>query len=343
MSTYEVTIAIPIYNVEKYIRQTLESALAQSFESIEFLILDDCSTDSSMDIIREYQQNHFRGKDIRIICQPQNKGIGNGRNRIIDESHGKFLYFLDADDLIEPNTIALMWQAAQANQAQVVLASYVRVETYHEQLVTVEYQLPSKVFHTENEFAEYAFHRYGVLQANVWNMLMKIDYIRACGLRFVDTNFWEDMVFKYEMVTYVSHAVLLPEITYHYMCRENSLSNFQDRSYISKSEIFRNVSTIDVLKQNYYKLIGKPYFANWLNFVLKTDYYIICDILKKDTHIQPLINSKELQSILYSPLSVTQTWRHGNTQTIFYKILTLLPPSIMVLVIKMHGKLKGFV
>ena len=58
MAGYKVTIGIPVYNIEKYIRQGLESALAQTFADIEFLILDDCGTDSSIDIVREYQQTH---------------------------------------------------------------------------------------------------------------------------------------------------------------------------------------------------------------------------------------------------------------------------------------------
>lgn len=335
MNTCEITIAIPIYNAEEYIRPTLESALNQSFEDIEFLMVDDCGIDSTMDIVYEYQQQHPRGKDIRIVCQPQNLGIGNARNRILDEARGRYLYFLDADDTIESNTIALMWQAAQVNNAQVVLASYARNG--------VEYQLPFKVFCQENELAEYAFHKYNALQAAVWNVLIDLDFIRACGLRFVDTNFWEDFVFKHELVTYVSRAVLLPDITYYYRCHENSLSNYQGKKEIPKSEIFRNVTTIETLKQNYDRLIGKPYFANWLNFVLKTDFYIICNVLKKRKLIQPSINSKELQNFLYSPLSVAETWKHGNVQTFIYKVLSILPPMLMVTAIKVFGKLKGLV
>lgn len=343
MNTYEVTIAIPIYNAEKYIRTTLDSALAQSFESIEFLMLDDCGTDSSIGIVHEYQQNHPRGNDIRIVRQSQNMGVGHARNRIIDEAQGKFLYFMDADDTIEPNTIDLMWQAAQTYQAQVVLTSYERVETYHEQPVTEEYLFPFKVFLEDNSFAEYAFHRYGALLASVCNMLMNIDFVRTWRLRFVDTNFWEDMAFKYEMATYVSRAVLLPDITYHYICRENSLSHFQNRAEVPKSEVFRNILTIDTLKQNYYRLIRKPYFANWLNFVLKTDFYIICNILKKGNRIQPSFSNGEIQNILYSPLSISQTWKYGNIQTFFYKFLTIIPSALMVLIIKMLGKLKGLI
>ena len=95
---YEVTIGIPVYNVEKYIRSSLDSALAQTFESIEFLILDDCGTDKSIDIVKEYQQTHPRGKDIRIVRQPHNMGIGETRNRILDETRTKYLYMLDSDD-----------------------------------------------------------------------------------------------------------------------------------------------------------------------------------------------------------------------------------------------------
>jgi glycosyltransferase involved in cell wall biosynthesis len=94
MPAYEVTIGIPVYNVENYIRLAMDSALSQTFESIEFLICDDCGTDSSMDIIREYQKTHPRVKDIRIVRQPQNKGIGEARNRIVKEARGRYLFFL---------------------------------------------------------------------------------------------------------------------------------------------------------------------------------------------------------------------------------------------------------
>ena len=91
---YEVTIGIPVYNVERYIRQTMDSVMAQTFESIEILICDDCGTDGSIDIIKEYQDNHPRGKDIRILHQPQNKGIGAGRNLMMGEALGKYFYSL---------------------------------------------------------------------------------------------------------------------------------------------------------------------------------------------------------------------------------------------------------
>lgn len=71
---YEVTIGIPVFNAESYIRQALESALAQTYDNVEYLIIDDCGTDSSMSIIGEFQNNHKRGKDIHVLRQPGNMG-----------------------------------------------------------------------------------------------------------------------------------------------------------------------------------------------------------------------------------------------------------------------------
>ena len=88
---YQVTIGIPVYHAEMYVRQAVESALAQTFESIEFLILDDCGTDSSMSIISEYQQTHPRGKDMRILNQSHHIGIGAARNEIVKEAQGRYI------------------------------------------------------------------------------------------------------------------------------------------------------------------------------------------------------------------------------------------------------------
>lgn len=124
---YEVTIGIPVFNVAKYIRATMDAVLAQTFESIEFLICDDCGTDGSIDIVRDYQQTHPRGRDIRILRQPENKGIGAARNRMVAEAQGRYFYSLDGDDTIVPETIALLYKAAQDHHADLVYGSYERV------------------------------------------------------------------------------------------------------------------------------------------------------------------------------------------------------------------------
>lgn len=331
---YEITIGIPVYNKEKYVALTLETALAQTYDSIEFLVLDDCGTDGSMDIVREYQKTHPRGKDIRIVSQPHNMGIGEARNRILEEARGKYLFFLDADDTIKPDTIEILVNAAKDYDAQVVMASYEKIDYYNDITNRNCYVLPFRIFQEENSLGSYAFHKYGALQANIWNVLMDLALIRTCGLQFVNTNYWEDMVFKYSLVTYVSRAVLLPNMTYQYRCHENSLSNTHNDGTDLHSSIFRNVATIDVMKMQWKRLLSKPYFSNWLNFVLRTDYYIICYTLNNEQRIIPSISSLELRNFLYSPLSFYATLRYGTVQSLFFKILSQLPAPISIGVIK---------
>ena len=216
MPAYEVTIGIPVFNVEKYIRLAMDSALSQSFESIEILICDDCGTDGSMDIIHEYQKTHTRGKDIHIIHQSHNGGIGRARNRIVEEAQGRYLYFLDADDIMGSNTIELLYKSAVKYDAEIVCGSYQRIEEFDGQMKKKDFCYPNQQFLSENEFAERVYSEYGFLQATTWNILMRIDIIRTNHLRFEPVNYWEDFIFTMNLPIYITRAVLLSNITYFY-------------------------------------------------------------------------------------------------------------------------------
>jgi glycosyltransferase involved in cell wall biosynthesis len=93
---YEVTIGIPVYRAVDYIEKTMESALNQSFESIEYLVVDDCGNDGTIDVVERLQKEHQRGKDIRILYNKQNLGVGKTRNVILEQAKGEYLYFLDS-------------------------------------------------------------------------------------------------------------------------------------------------------------------------------------------------------------------------------------------------------
>jgi glycosyltransferase involved in cell wall biosynthesis len=330
MNSYEVTIAIPVYNAEKHIRESMLTALAQDYSSIEFLIIDDCSTDHSVDVVHQLQQEHPRGEDIRLVEQAHNSGVGVARNRAVDEAQGRYLFFMDADDFIIPTTISRMVQAGKVCEAQLVMGSYERVELYQPHQPRIKYQYPHLQFVGEDALAEFAFSRYGALQANIWNILMDLDFVRGTGLRFVETNFWEDMSFKYRLVPYVTRAVLLPDITYSYICRENTLSNFQVRSVIKKEEILRNVATIGTLKEDYHRIRGKSYFPGWLTFILKTDFFIICNALEARKRIDPPISDKELCGFLHTPMTFWETLRYGDWRSWIFKFMTILPPKLSV-------------
>lgn len=126
MKDYEVTLSIPVYNVEKYIHTALFSALNQNFESIEFLIVDDKGTDRSMELVNEIVSTHLRKNDIRIIDNLVNKGLSECRNIAVREAKGKYLYFMDSDDEIVPECISILHKRILETDADMVVGSYVR-------------------------------------------------------------------------------------------------------------------------------------------------------------------------------------------------------------------------
>ena len=91
---YEVTIGIPAYKAVDYIEKTMESALNQTFGNIEYLVVDDYGNDGTIDVVERLQKEHQRGKDIRILHNKQNLGVGKTRNIILEQARGEYLFFL---------------------------------------------------------------------------------------------------------------------------------------------------------------------------------------------------------------------------------------------------------
>ena len=342
---YEVTIGIPVYQVEKHIRQTMVSALSQTFESIEFLIVDDCGTDSSMSIVKELQENHPRGKDIHILYQKENKGVSAARNRIIDEAQGRYLYFMDADDLMESNTIALLMEHQQRTGADIVYGSYDKIETYSQDRVLEICKYPFLELAGEDSLATYAYRRYGGLQTTIWNYIVDVEVLRKARLRFVDTDFWEDMAFTFDLVTLCHKAVLLPDITYHYICHYDSLSNYQHREQISKEEVLRNISTVDYMKRQCAKTMNKRYQPERCQHVLMTDFYMLCHILRNSQRIVPSFSKMELKAMMSHPASLREimSFSHGKVRHVLLWQLGKMPAWVVVGLVKAVGKVRHLI
>ncbi len=342
---YEVTIGIPVYNVEKYIRTSLESALSQTFQKIEFLICDDCGKDSSMNIVKDCQQNHPRGKDIHIVRQAKNMGIGNARNRLIDEAQGKYLFFMDADDTITPDAIELLHNAAVRYNAELVYGSRENVYTQADKEKVVSYIYEAKQFLNEDDFANYVYQRYDNIQAQVWNFLIDIDIYRRNHLRFEDLNFWEDFMMTMDLPTYVTRVVTLPTVTYHYYCRNGSLSNFQKRDFISKDEIMHVAHSLTKLKDGSNRIRHKSYFSLRMKKLMTTSFYVVCTVFRQHSVITPPVTNRELRDMMSCPLTLRDIlhFRQARLSNLMLYILGVLPPFFSVFLMERIGKAKGLV
>ena len=339
---YDVTIGIPVYRSEAYVRRALESALNQTYPSIEFLLIDDAGGDGSLAIMQEIQQTHQRGADIRIISHDGNLGVSASRNQMIEEAKGEYLYFMDSDDMIAAHTISLLMQNCRQYEAEIVFGSYEKIEISGERIVC---QYPSLQLVGKDKLAEFAYRKYGGIQASACNYLVKTSLLRENHLRFIDTNYWEDLAFTFDLVTYISRAVLLPDITYTYMCREGSLSHYQQREAISKKEVMQGVKAINHLKDTSSLLYDKEYYSNRCYNIIMSDFYIACTILRQRNRIQPSFTNHEIKALMNHPATWKQisTFRKSRLKNQCLYLLGRLPSSLCVAAVWSLGKLKKLV
>lgn len=339
---YDVTIGIPMFNVENFIERTMNSALSQTYQSIEYLVLDDGSNDKSLEVVCNIQSTHPRGNDIRIIVHAENLGPSVARNRIIDEANGKYLFFLDSDDVIREDTISLMMKYVVEDKADIVFASMEKILLTGERSV---YQYPKMHFYKEDDFANFSYRRYAGIQASACNFLVKLSVVRENGLRFFYSDYWEDFVFVLDLVTYVDNAVLLPDITYTYLCRQNSLSNFQKREFVNKEEILRNVGVAEYMKKGCSRLRNKSYYPQRCYVAVMTDFYIACHIIKQRKIIHPPVLDKEIKGFFLHPASFRQicSFRQSRFKNFVLFFIGKLPAPICVATILFMAKVKKLI
>lgn len=189
-----ISVVIPVYNVEKYLAQCVDSVLDQTFQDFEIILVDDGATDSSGAMCDEYAQKDAR---IRVIHQP-NGGLSAARNTGLSAASGEYIYFLDSDDYIEPTALADLVSVAEQEQADVVffdgyvffdeceeddtVSRYVRKEAYATQ--KGRDILPQLLKNEEYRTA-------------VPLMLFRTDYLRAHALTFREGIIHEDELFTF--------------------------------------------------------------------------------------------------------------------------------------------------
>lgn len=338
---YEVTIGIPVYKAVDYIEKTMESALNQTFDSIEYLVVDDYGNDGTINVVERFQKEHQRGQDIRILYNNQNLGVGKTRNIILEQAQGEYLFFLDSDDLLEPDAIEKMVGLALQYEAEVVYGSWIRVDNVHHSPSQHNYYPDLKLL-KPGELAMYAFKNYSFFRISVCNALFNLNFIRSNHLRFLDTIYWEDLAFTYDLVPKVNRAVLLSDITYHYLCRPGSLSQYQDRELLDMDEILRNVATIDYLKTECRQYTDKDFLPYLCYNLEMNSFYIVCYVLKYRHKIKQGVGFVKLRDFMHFPVGFLKIlfFKKKKVAGLILWVIAHLPSYMFVYSIRWIGRMK---
>ena len=236
-----VSVIIPLYNVEKYIGECLDSLLAQTFQNFEVIVVDDCSTDSSPAIVESYAPK-FDGRLRleRMIKKSKGGGGSIPRNVGFEFSRGEYIFFFDADDTITPTALEELYSLAKKFDADVVhCEKFYAVPDqlwnnaeYRKQLKPVNYLTGEKIFVTEpliweDNFEErIKFLRSKKLIWNIWAQLIRRDFILRNEIKMPDAVA-QDMTFTICELCSAKKYVVVPNVVNFYRVRQNSVSSEQ--------------------------------------------------------------------------------------------------------------------
>lgn len=268
----KISVIIPIYNVEKYLARCLDSLVKQTMQDIEFILVNDGSTDNSKYIAKQYLEK-YPGK-IKYL-QKENGGLSDARNFGLKYAKGEYIAFLDSDDYVQKEMYENMYEIAKKNNSDMVECNFI-------------WEYPNKKI--EDIGSRYTNKNEAIVRARVvaWNKLIKRQKIEEAKIEFPKGLRYEDVEFFYKLVPYLDKISFDTNCYIHYIQRETSISNTQNIKTKDIFEVLENVI-------NYYKErnIYEEY-KDELEYIYVR--YLLCSSLKRMCKIK---NKEDRNKLLY--------------------------------------------
>lgn len=246
----EISVILPVYNSENYLRQCLDSLVNQSFKDIEILCIDDESSDGSLNILKEYEKNDER---IKVISQ-ENMGVAKTRNKALSMVNGNFTYFMDSDDYLDTNALKKLHDNIISNDSDFCIMKALFIKNGE------QYKFPA--FDLDKEFSGVNFNKfifdYKDVKSHVlndlfapWLKMYKTEFLKSSEeFRFPEIKSYSDAPFHVKTMLKASRISFVPEYLYHY--REN------DDSLVHSSSNTINFFTLSDIIEDY--LVKNDYF-----------------------------------------------------------------------------------
>ena len=273
-----ISIIIPVYKVENYLNQCLDSVINQTFKNLEIICINDGSPDNSLKIIEQYRR---KDKRIRVINQ-KNEGLAGARNTGINNANGEFVFFLDSDDWLPLDAIEKLYGKMKDENADIVIGGRCTITLKNNYLF-----LPNN-YNKNLNFEEYIIKSFKdeSFRPAAWGKLYKTKIIKRYSLYFPKGLLYEDLLFVMKYLYYSNKIVILEESIYNYRYdRKDSIVNtlsIKDIDCLKTVEIldkfFKENEMERILKEEYYK----KYIMEWII------YATIGKLYKKKIKIEQL-------------------------------------------------------
>ena len=222
----KVSVVVPVYNVEKYLTECLDSIINQTLEDIEIICVNDGSTDSSLEILNNYAQ-----KDKRIIViNKANSGYGNTMNIGINASTGEYIGIIESDDFADKNMFEDLYKTAKENDADIVKSDWYHYWSKNKFSRKNNRISPAKAFKLTNSKQDKSLLR---IDPSVWSAIYKRDFLNKYNIRFLETPgaSYQDLAFSFKVFALAERVILIDK-AYLYYRQDNMNSSVKSKTKV---------------------------------------------------------------------------------------------------------------
>lgn len=293
-----VTLSMPVYQSEKYIKRALLSVLNQDFDQMEILIIDNGCTDGSMQIVQDLINEYAGLKEIRILKREKNIGLGDARNLAIDYARGKYLIFMDSDDEIMYDCVSKLYSAMKESFVDFVAGSYNKSQNSF--VFQSAFQYDDIILRGKGSVAKYFFSNRSI-SVTMWNKLYDVSFLRTNKIYCIPQHINEDLLFSLKLFVISNSCRLISDVTLNYYIYSNSFNgNIKKNWTLEYMETLCDI--MDLCRSILLKYKKSIFEYDFIRWVLRYLFYISYNIIKSVAVSHQ--KKKELISyITYLPLN----------------------------------------
>lgn len=265
-----VSVLIPAYNAEQYLEVCLDSVCKQSYSDLQIVIVDDGSTDSTIDIIKA-----AAAKDARIEYSVQsNSGIAATRNTLLEKAKGDAILFVDADDILSTEMITILVEILEHTNADIAMCGVIRFSEPMP-VAVCEYNTVTVLWERTQALEEFLLHK--KLTGSLWNKLIRIGLLQNIHLR-TDVSYGEDALLIWNVLQRISRIAVTSQRLYYYRENPNSISNVRfGEKRLTAYAVWDDISRETDILYPELSVIAHAQFAHQMTMLLfhaaRSNYY----------------------------------------------------------------------
>ena len=241
-----VSIILPVYNTEDYLKESLDALVNQTLENIQIICIDDASTDNCLEILEQYAKNDNR---FTILKNSESQGPSICRNMGLELATGEYITFYDSDDKIDLDAYEKLYDFSKKHNQDVVVYNAIRFNDEGRESPSILHSksMPDKVIIKTNIF-EYTDLVYDTTS---WNKFIKAEFFKKHNFRLAENRVYQDILFSMQVFCATDSIGLYPDVKYHWRRRSGEIKSITQTAFNVKNindRIFIVKNTIDVIK-----------------------------------------------------------------------------------------------